>query len=116
MVLNYMEGICKNYECHIESGFIMPDHVHLLIKIPAKHSVAEIAKIIKGNTSRFLNTLPELKCRFEWQEGYGAFSCSFSMLEIVKSYIQNQEEHHKRHKFEDEYRALLIKHGLSVPS
>ncbi len=68
MVMNYMAGICKKYECHSECGFVMPDHVHLLINMPAKHTVMEIAKVVKANTSRFLNTLPELKCRFEWQE------------------------------------------------
>jgi putative transposase len=116
LILKYMAGICKNYECFLEEGHIMPDHAHLLIKIPAKHSVSGIAKIIKANVSRFINTQTNYNCRFEWQEGYGAFSCSFSMLEIVKSYIRNQEEHHKSHKFEDEFRALLIKHGLSVSS
>jgi putative transposase len=116
LVLNYMKGICKNYECHLESGFIMPDHVHLLINMPAKYAVAEIAKVVKANTSRFLNTLPELKCRFEWQEGYGAFTCSYSMIETINAYIRNQEEHHKQHNFQDEYRSLLLKHGLEMPS
>jgi len=115
-ILNYIAGICKNYDCHLLCGFLMPDHAHLLIHISATHSVAEIAKVIKANTSRWLNTQPDRKSRFEWQEGYGAFSCSYSQLEGVKEYIQNQEEHHKGQSFEDEYRALLLKHHIDVSS
>jgi len=111
-----MIGICKNIDCHLEKGYIMSDHVHLLINQHAKQSVSEIAKTIKANTSRFINTLPEMKCRFEWQEGYGAFTCSYSQIEIVKNYISNQEEHHRVHSFAEEYQALLKKHGLIVPS
>ena len=111
-----MAGICKNYDCKMLCGFVMSDHVHLLIIIPAKHSVAEIAKVIKANTSRFLNTQPDKKSRFEWQEGYGAFSCSYSMIETVQAYIGKQEEHHRKLSFADEYRALLIKHNIDVSS
>ncbi len=116
LILNYMSGICKNYDCKFYCSHVMPDHIHLLLNIPSKLSVAEIAKILKANTSRFLNTHPERKSRFEWQEGYGAFSCSYSMIDTVKTYIQNQEEHHKKQSFEDEYRSLIIKHNLDVPS
>jgi len=113
LILDYMAGICKNYDCHLECGFVNPDHVHLLINLPAKHSVAEMAKVIKANTTRFLNTQPDSKNRFEWQEGYGAFSCSYSMVDTVKTYIQNQQEHHKKQKFEDEYKTLILKHNLN---
>lgn len=116
LILNYMAGICKNYDCHLDCGFVMPDHVHLLINIPAKHSAAEIAKVIKANTSRFLNTQDDRKSRFEWQEGYGAFSCSYSMIEKIKTYIQNQEEHHNKQNYDEEFRNLLIKHNINVPS
>lgn len=94
----------------------MPDHVHLLINIHAKYSVSEIAKVIKANTSKFINTQPFQKCRFEWQEGYGAFACSISMVETVRNYILNQEEYHRQFDFQQEYRSLLLKHGFDVSS
>jgi REP element-mobilizing transposase RayT len=78
--------------------------------------VAEIAKVIKANTSRFINTQTDSKYRFAWQEGYGAFSCSYSMLETVKSYIENQAEHHKNQDYKAEFQSLAIKHNIEVPS
>jgi REP element-mobilizing transposase RayT len=116
LIINYIAGICHNYDCHLICGNAMLDHVHLLVSIPAKHSVAEIAKVIKANTSRFINTQTDNKFKFAWQEGYGAFSCSYSMLETIKQYIQNQEEHHKKISFDEEYRSLLLKHNIEVPS
>lgn len=116
LIINYIAGICTNYDCKLICGNTMPDHVHLLIQIPAKHSVAEIAKTIKANTSRFINTQTDTKYRFSWQEGYGAFSCSYSMLETVKAYIETQEKHHQKHSYDDEYRSLLSKHNIDVPS
>jgi putative transposase len=88
LLVNYIAGICNNHDCHLIIGNAMPDHIHLLIQLPAKHSVAGIAKTIKANTSRFINTQTDNKFRFEWQEGYGAFSCSYSMLDTVHTYIE----------------------------
>ncbi|HOZ00790.1 MAG TPA: IS200/IS605 family transposase [Candidatus Syntrophosphaera sp.] len=110
---NYIRGLCHNLGCVCLASFVMPDHVHLLLRIPAKMSVAEVAQKVKGNTSRHLNTMPERNGRFVWQEGYGAFSCSQSMLEVVGTYIRNQEEHHKRQNFQDEFLSLLQRHEIS---
>jgi len=114
LIINYIAGICENYDCKLICGNAMPDHVHLLVNIPAKHSVAEIAKTIKANTSRFINTQKDNKFRFAWQEGYGAFSCSYSMINTVSEYIKNQGEHHQKHSFDDEYRNLLLKHNIEL--
>jgi putative transposase len=58
-ILDYMAGICKNYDCHLECGFINPDHVHLLINLPAKHSVAEIRKSSKPTPAGFSIPIPK---------------------------------------------------------
>ncbi len=114
----YIKGICTNLDAQCTALHIMPDHVHLLVRLPAKLPVAELAQKIKGNSARYLNTLPTRKCRFVWQAGYGAFSCSFSLLEKAVHYIQNQEEHHQKHTFQEEYCELLDKHQMhdEVPS
>jgi putative transposase len=116
IIIKYMSGICNNYDCNLVCGNVMPDHVHLLVKLSAKHAISEIAKVIKANTSRFLNTRPERTFRFEWQEGYGAFSVSHSLVKTVSDYIGNQVEHHKKNSFGEEFRALLQKHNIQVPS
>lgn len=108
----YISGICHNLETFCLACYVMPDHVHLLVRIPAKLSVAEFAQKLKGNSSRHLNTLPERQCRFVWQEGYGAFSCSYSNLEAVSAYIHNQEEHHRNVSYDDEYQSLMYKHNI----
>jgi putative transposase len=91
----------------------MPDHVHLLIKIKADASVAVIVRLIKTNSSRWVNQTLGLPERFEWQTGYGAFSVSESKAASVRRYIQTQEEHHARVPFVQEYTALLAKHRVA---
>lgn len=72
--------------------------------------MAKVVYSIKANSSRWLN---ETGHRFDWQEGYAAFSVSKSMVETVKRYVRNQEAHHRKICFEDEFQALLKKHGIS---
>jgi putative transposase len=91
----------------------MPDHVHLLAGWGTTVSVAEMLKLIKGGSSKWLNDRPDKPSgRFAWQVGYGAFSVSASKVPEVRDYILNQEEHHKKISFRDEYMTLLRKHGV----
>ena len=113
---HYINGICHNLDCVVLASYVMRDHVHLLVRIPAKMPVAELAQKVKGNCSRCLNQLPDQPGRFVWQEGYGAFSCSFSNLGTVISYIQNQEEHHRVKSFDEEFGELLKKHEIPADS
>jgi putative transposase len=107
----YIGGIIKR-----ENGILierggMPDHVHLLVQISPQDSISNLMRSIKANSSRFMReNYPELK--FSWQEGYGVFSVSVSMLPAVKSYIQRQEEHHKKNSFQEEFVGLLRKHDI----
>lgn len=85
------------------------NHVHVLIEVPPKISVVSLVRAMKANSSKLINEQGHL---FAWQQGYGSFSVSASSLDKVRAYIQRQEEHHRRQSFEDEFKALLAKHGI----
>jgi putative transposase len=86
------------------------NHVHALIDVPPKISVVTLVRAMKANSSKQINAAGHL---FAWQQGYGCFSVSASSLEKVRAYIQRQEDHHRKHTFEEEFKALLAKHGIS---
>jgi REP element-mobilizing transposase RayT len=108
----YMGGIVQ--ECKGTSIIVngTSDHVHMLLSMPSGVSLAEMMRLVKTNSSRWVHeTFPD-QHRFEWQVGYGAFTVSGSRLEDVRKYIACQQEHHKRVSFLDEFRAFLQKHGV----
>jgi putative transposase len=86
------------------------DHVHILARIRPAQSAAEITRVIKANSSKWVRTnwSPE----FAWQTGYGVFSVSESNVAAVKKYIASQEEHHKKHSFQEEFLAFLKKNHV----
>jgi len=90
------------------------DHVHALVRLSRKFPVMKILQESKVETSKWLKRQPEVGTDFTWQAGYGAFSVSASMLEEVRKYIQNQQEHHKRMTFQEEFRELCRRHGLEL--
>ena len=85
----------------------MPDHVHLLFGMRPTQSLSELMQDIKGDSSKWINEKRYLKGKFSWQEGYGAFSYSKSHVSKVIKYIENQEEHHKKKSFIEEYKEFL---------
>ena len=88
------------------------DHVHILLSLPAKLSVAKAIQLLKGNSSKWIHeTFPKLRF-FAWQEGYGAFSIGISGVDATVSYIKNQAEHHRRRSFREEFATMLRRHGL----
>ncbi len=111
-IFAYMAGIAKNLE-----GFALEingwiDHVHLLVRIPAKMAVSDFVGRLKANTSKHVNETSGLIKRFGWQEGFGAFTVSVSQKDHVARYIRNQVVHHTREPFEEEYLRLLNKHEV----
>jgi len=87
------------------------DHVHMLVRIRPAHSPAEIARVVKTNSSRWIRErIPD----FAWQTGYGVFSVSESNASSVTKYIATQAQHHSKHSFQDEFRAFLQKNGIVV--
>ena len=105
----YVAGICKKNEIFVHAVGGMDDHIHSLIQIPATMAMAKAVLTIKSNSSRWAR---EQSQRFEWQEGYGAFSVSASNISTVQRYIQNQPAHHRKMSFEEEFVALLKKCGV----
>jgi len=89
------------------------NHVHILARFSASISVSEMMRRIKGSSSKWVNESSRSTQHFSWQRGYGAFSVSESAVENVISYIGNQNEHHKKITFEEEFLLLLQKHKIS---
>jgi REP element-mobilizing transposase RayT len=87
------------------------DHVHMLVRIRPAQSVAEVARIVKTNSSRWVHV--KWKTKFAWQTGYGAFSVSESNIAAVTRYIAAQEEHHKTSSFQEEFLSFLRKNNIS---
>jgi len=108
----YIGGIAN------QNGFLAPevggveDHVHCLLRLPAKLSVSHAVQLIKGGSSKWIHgTFPQLS-DFSWQDGFGAFSVSPSRIGQVRAYIQTQEAHHARRTFREELGTLLHSHGI----
>jgi REP element-mobilizing transposase RayT len=106
----YIAGIIKNNNQKLLAIYANPDHVHLLVGINSLNfKISDFVREIKANSSRFINEEKWLNGKFNWQEGYGAFSYSKSQIDKVVNYILNQEEHHKKRSFKEEYLKLLNK-------
>jgi putative transposase len=108
-VSKYMSGIvkAKNQKPIIVNG--VADHVHLFIGLKPATALSDLVRDIKNNTANFINDKKFLRGKFSWQEGYGAFSYGHSQLNAVYDYILNQEGHHKKQTFKEEYVEFLRK-------
>lgn len=108
-VFKYMSGIIKgkDHKPIIVNG--IEDHVHLFVGLKPAMSISDLVRDIKNNSSNFINDQKFIKGKFSWQEGYGAFSYGHSQIDTVYQYIANQEEHHKKRTFKEEYIDLLQK-------
>jgi putative transposase len=106
----YLFGIAKNLRITIIAVGGTANHIHLLISLPPSLPLAEAIQKLKANSSRWLG---EQGMRFEWQKGYDAFSVSPSLLTTVQIYIRNQQQHHRKRSFEEEFLALLRKSAIA---
>ncbi|MCP4398744.1 MAG: IS200/IS605 family transposase, partial [bacterium] len=111
-VFKYMSGIVRDlkHKSMIVNG--MPDHVHLLLGLHPSVSISDTVHDIKRGSSLWINQERMFRGKFAWQEGYGAFSYSRSQLNDVYHYIENQQEHHRRRTFREEYVDFLEKFAL----
>ena len=105
----FITGIVTNRGQKLFAVFAMPDHVHILVSIGPTILISDLVRDIKAGSSKFINDQKWITGKFNWQEGYGAFSYSKSSVDSVVKYILNQEEHHKKKKFKEEYLGLLEK-------
>lgn len=103
----YISGIItsKGQKSIIVNG--IADHVHCFIGLKPSISLSELMREVKNNSSKFINEKQLVKSKFQWQEGFGAFSYATSQVKNVYNYILNQEEHHKKSSFKEEYLELL---------
>jgi len=109
----YITGIVRNQGQKLITINGMPDHIHILIGLRPAMALADLVKEIKTDSTKFVNKRRFVRGRFSWQEGYGAFSYGHSQLDTIIRYIQNQERHHQRQSFRDEYMTLLRKFDIA---
>jgi len=105
----YISGIVKNKDQKMLVINGMPDHIHFLIGIKPSCCLSDLVREIKKSTNEFIKDKKFCKFKFQWQEGFGAFSYSHSALNNVIAYINNQKNHHKKQTFREEYKTFLTK-------
>jgi REP element-mobilizing transposase RayT len=110
----YLAGICKNWDSPAISINSVEDHVHALVCLSKNHALCKLVEEIKRGSSKWIKTRGERFADFFWQNGYGAFSVSPSLMDTVERYIAGQEEHHRRVTFQDEFREFCRRHGLDL--
>jgi len=103
----YITGIIQAHNHKLLDINGMPDHLHIFFGMRPTQSLADLMQDIKGDSSKWINEKKFIKDKFEWQEGYGAFSYSKSQVATVIAYVQNQEVHHRATTFLEEYKQFL---------
>ena len=109
----YIGGIIREQKGTLLKIGGVADHVHLLAKLSPSIAIADVLRVIKANSSKWINERPDVTSRFEWQTGYAAFSVSESQVPVVTNYIANQAEHHRKKSFEEEFLEILKKHNVT---
>jgi REP element-mobilizing transposase RayT len=103
----YLTGMIQNNDHKMLQINSMPDHIHMLIGLRPLQSLSSLVQNIKNESSKWINTNQLCDTKFQWQEGFGAFSYSKSQINTVINYIQNQEQHHLKKTFLEEYVSFL---------
>jgi REP element-mobilizing transposase RayT len=108
----YITGIVthKNQKLIVING--MPDHVHILIGMKPDGNLSDLVRDIKANSSKFINEKKWMMGKFEWQQGFGAFTLGHTQLNAIVDYIKSQEEHHKTKTFKEEYLDFLKRYEI----
>ena len=107
----YLAGIVANLGGHSLEINGISDHIHLLLRLDARLAFADVMRELKASSSRWVRKNHNAK--FSWQRRYGAFTVSESASNAVRKYIRAQKEHHSKQSFLDEYKGLLLKHGVA---
>jgi putative transposase len=103
----YITGIVQNNGHKLLAINSMPDHLHFFVGLNPKQSISDMLRLVKGDSSEFVNKEGFTKRKFHWQDGYGAFSNSRSQIDSVVKYIMNQKLHHSKKTFREEYLDIL---------
>ena len=113
-VIDHIRENCRSKEIYVDSINGHVDHLHCLFGLNATMSLSKAMQLIKGESAFWINKNGLIKHKFEWADEYFAVSVSESMLDRVRAYIENQEEHHKKVTFMQEYQELIKRHGLGL--
>jgi putative transposase len=103
----YITGIVKTNRHKMLSINTMPDHLHMFFGLRPSQSLSDLMQQVKGDSSEWVNKKKFTLGKFQWQEGFGGFSYAKSQISVVCNYIQNQEKHHKKKTFLEEYEEFL---------
>lgn len=103
----YITGLVQNRKAKMLAVHCMPDHTHLFVGFKPTVLIADFIKEIKVESNEFINSKKWIAGKFSWQEGYGVFSYSHSHIDRVIKYVLNQEQHHQKQTFRQEYHELL---------
>ena len=108
----YITGIVQNRGQKMLAIFCMSDHTHIFIGLKPSIAISDLVRDIKACSSKFINDNKWMRGKFNWQEGFGAFSYSRSHIDKVVHYILNQQEHHRKKSFREEYVEFLTKYAI----
>lgn len=111
-ILNFIADYSKEKSIHIDRINCVSDHIHILLSLKADQSVASVLGLIKGASSHYINKQKLSPIKFEWQDDYLAFSVSLSVVNKVRTYIENQEAHHAKKTFSMEYNEFIKAYGF----
>jgi putative transposase len=111
-VFAYMATIVRNLECECYRVGGVEDHVHLAIRLSRKTSIADLVRVLKASSSKWIKTQADYLESFSWQGGYAVFSVDHERLDRLLAYIDRQEEHHRKAPFQQEYIHLLVRNGI----
>ncbi|HKP38801.1 MAG TPA: IS200/IS605 family transposase, partial [Pyrinomonadaceae bacterium] len=111
-VSRFLSKYASEKDIYMKINYFNAEHVHTLIDLPTSKSIEEVAQLLKGSSSHWINQNRLLRGRFWWGRGYGAFSVSHSHVDQVAAYIANQEEHHRKKSFDEEFELFVKRYGL----
>lgn len=110
----FLLSYAKGKKIFIRQIFINPDHVHILLDLPTNMTIEDATHLLKGSSSNWMNKNNLLQTKFAWGRGYGTFSVSQSLVNKVSDYITNQEVHHRKKSFTEEYEEFIKLYELNI--
>lgn len=110
----YLHGLCRNLDCPAIRINGPDNHLHLLVRLNREMPIKNLIRTLKANSSKWMHDRFPDQRDFKWQKGYGLFGVSPSAVQRVVRYIENQEAHHRKFSFEDEFRAICTEAGLVI--
>jgi REP element-mobilizing transposase RayT len=109
---NFLDEYSLEKGIYMKINYFNAEHTHALIDLPTRYSIEDVIKLFKGGSSHWINQQRLIQGRFAWGVGYGAFSVSHSDVDRVAKYIAEQEEHHRKRNWSEEYGLFVKRYGL----